>query len=157
MLSSEQSSKPWYKQFWPCFLFFFPLTAVVAGVITFFIAQNNSPVLVSGNYYKEGLAINANKRLQEKAIELGMSVRVIATSSTLTIHVDGFTLESPSLFVKLQHPTFDELDKQLALLKITKNVYQTSLDKLKTGKWYISIKDQTNEWEINQSFFVSEL
>jgi len=157
MLDSKQSLKPWYKQFWPCFLFFFPLTAVVAGVITFFIAQNNSPVLVSGNYYKEGLAINANKRLQERASALGMSARVIATSSTLSIHINGLTLESPSLFVKLQHPAFDELDKQLILPKIAKNVFQTPLNMPKKGKWYISIKDHTNEWEINQTFVVTDL
>jgi hypothetical protein len=156
MLDSKQSLKPWYKQFWPCFLFFFPLTAVVAGVITFFIAQNNSPVLVSGNYYKEGLAINANKRLQERAVELGLSARIVATPTTLSVHINGLESETANLFVKLQHPAFDELDKQLVLSKITKNVFQTPLDIPKTGKWYISIKGQTNEWEINQSFVVSE-
>jgi len=157
MLQSKQSLKPWYKQFWPCFLFFFPLTAVVAGVITFIIAQNNSPVLVPGNYYKEGLAINASKRLQDRAKELGLSASVITTPTTLTVHINGMALSSSSLFVKLQHPAFDKFDKQLVVSKITQNVYQVPLNKVEKGKWYVSIKDESNEWEINKEFMVPNL
>ena len=109
---------------------------------------------MSGNYYKEGLAINVNKRLQDNAMALGLSAKIIAKKTTLTIHINGLELDSPSLFVNLQHPAFDELDKQLILPKIAKNVFQTPLAMPKKGKWYISIKDQTNEWEIRQSFVV---
>ncbi len=154
MLNSDQPLKPWYKQFWPCFLFFLPLCAVVAGVITFFIAQAHNPVLVSDNYYKEGLAINANKRLEENAKTMGLSAEIIATATTLTVHLKGKELDQVTLFVQLQHPVFDEFDKALVLTKIADNVFQAPVKLVKVGKWYISIKDETNEWEIKATFYL---
>ncbi|PCI71934.1 MAG: nitrogen fixation protein FixH [Piscirickettsiaceae bacterium] len=153
MLNTDAPLKPWYKQFWPCFLFFLPLCAVVAGIITFFIAQNNSPVLVSGDYYKEGLAINASKRLEDNAKTMGLSTKIISTATTLTVHLNGKNLDAENLFVRLLHPAFDEFDTALVLTRIADNVFQAHVKLAKSGKWYISIKDQTNEWEINTTFY----
>jgi len=156
MLNQKQSLKPWYKQFWPCFLFAFPLSAVIAGIITFVIAQNHSPALVSGNYYKEGLAINANKALEANANKMGLVARVVATPTTLTLHMTGIQLLEPSLLVELQHPAFNELDQNLILPRITDGVYQSPVHMLKKGKWYLRVKNQSNTWVINKTFFISD-
>lgn len=155
MINQNNPTKPWYKQFWPYFLFFFPFVAVVAGVITFVIAQNHSPAMVSDNHYKEGLAINLNKALEKNAKQLNLSVNVVATATTLTIHMGGLVAPEQSLFVELQHPAFAELDQQLELIRIAESIYQVPISNLKVGKWYIRVKNKSATWEINKSFFVS--
>lgn len=85
---------------------------------------------------------------------MGLSADVIATATTLTVHLKGKELDEATLFVQLQHPAFDEFDKALVLTRIADNVFQVPVKLVKAGKWYISIKDQTNEWEINAIFYL---
>lgn len=156
MINQKESLKPWYKQFWPCFLFGLPLSVVIAGTITFVIAQKHSPALVSGDYYKEGLAINANKALEANANKMGLVARVVDTPATLTLHMTGLQLAEPVLLVELLHPTFDKLDQNLVLPRIAEGVYQSPIHTLKKGKWYLRIKNQGNTWAINKTFVVSD-
>lgn len=141
---------PWYKQFWPWFLILLPLSVVIASVITFVIAQNNKPSLVSGNYYKEGLAINANKKLEENARLLGLTADLIANGTTLTVHLNGLEVEPLSLIVDLRHSTISQHDKSLTLTRISDGVYQSPFILPKAGKWYIDIKGVDHEWEIKK-------
>ena len=150
MLQPSEPVLPWYKQFWPWFLIFIPLAVVIAGVVTFIIAQDNKPALVSGDYYKEGLAINANMKLEQQAKDLGISTDLIVNGTTLTIHLNGLKSQPLNLHVDLRHATISQHDRSITLTKITSNVYQSPFILPKTGKWYITIKDPSNTWEIKQ-------
>jgi hypothetical protein len=41
-----EDDKPWYKQFWPWFVFALPAIAVIAGITTVIIAMDHRPVVV---------------------------------------------------------------------------------------------------------------
>lgn len=153
MYSPKMKQKTWYRQFWPWFLLFFPAVAVIAGVITLIIAQTHSPVMVSGDYYKEGLAINDNQRLQQQAQTLGIKVKLMIEPKTITLHTQGLTNET-QLLAELQHPSFDEYDKSITFQRIAPNVYQTPTQLAKAGKWYIRLTNPSKTWEIKQVFFV---
>lgn len=56
--SPETTATPWYRQFWPWFLFGLPAIVVVASIATVYLAVSNPDPLVDGNYYKHGLTIN---------------------------------------------------------------------------------------------------
>ncbi len=43
----QEDTKPWYKQFWPWFVFSLPAIAVIAGIATVIIAERHKPVLIS--------------------------------------------------------------------------------------------------------------
>jgi len=148
---STTPTTPWYKQFWPWFLIFLPLSAVVAGVITFIIAQNNQPELVSSNAYKEGLTININKDLQANAIKLGIKHKIIIGSSTLSLHLSGLKQTTEYIQLKLRHSTISQHDKSLKLLRISDSVFQAPFILPISGKWYITIRDPSASWEISQS------
>ena len=49
---------PWYKNFWPWFLIFFPLAAIIGCISLFITAIGNGPDMVVDDYYKKGKAIN---------------------------------------------------------------------------------------------------
>ena len=76
---------PWYKQFWPWFLIFFPATAVIAGIITIIIAIKTDDGLVKDDYYKAGLAINQTLERKQKAHDLGLSADIHWDKLTQTI------------------------------------------------------------------------
>ncbi|MBQ0790063.1 MAG: FixH family protein [Cycloclasticus sp.] len=141
---------PWYKQFWPWFLILLPLSVVIASVATFWVAQNNQPSLVSGNYYKQGLAINSNLQLQEKANQLGLSSKLSLGATTLTVQLNGLHNDPQALVVELRHPTISQHDRSLQLTNIAPNVYQAPFTLPKSGKWYLSISDTNTTWTIKQ-------
>jgi len=150
MQKFTEDTLPWYKQFWPWFLILLPFSVVIASVITFFIAQNNAPALVSDNYYKEGLAINSNKELERRAKELGLSASISLNSTTITIRIDNIDPSINALQLNLRHATISQHDKSLTLNKIADGIYQTPFILPKAGKWYISVKPSSNTWEIKQ-------
>lgn len=159
MLDNDASNEPWYKQFWPWFLLILPLTAVVAGITTIFIAQNNAVALVSDNYYKDGLAINQNKLLEQKAAELGIIAELLVTSgsSICTIQLSGKHNNPSEIKLTLLHPTLPNLDQQIQLLKTSNNVYQVDCTLPMKGKWYVSITNPKRTWEIKQYAFLPNL
>lgn len=159
MLDNHASEEPWYKQFWPWFLIFLPLSAVVAGITTIFIAQNNAVALVSDNYYKDGLAINQNKLLEKNAIELGITADLLVTngSSICTIQLTGKHNNPSEITLTLLHPTLANLDQKIQLPKISNNVYQLDCTLPIKGKWYISITNPTRTWKIKQYAFLPNL
>ncbi|MGB0238664.1 MAG: FixH family protein [Cycloclasticus sp.] len=142
---------PWYKQFWPWFLILLPLTVVIASVITFFISQKNPPSLVTTDYYKEGLAININKQLEENAKKLGLSATVTIDSQFFTIQLSGLRSQPSQLLVDLKHATLSQYDQSLKLMPIANSTYQTPFQLPKPGKWYISIKEPSHAWEIKKT------
>lgn len=141
---------PWYKQFWPWFLILLPLSVVIASVATFWVAQNNQPSLVSGNYYKQGLAINSNLQLEQQANQLGLSTKLSFGATTLTIQLNGMHDNPQALIVELRHPTISQHDRSLQLTNIAPGIYQAPFSLPKNGKWYISISDVSTTWTIKQ-------
>lgn len=69
---------PWYRQRWPWLLMLPPLAAVVGGVITIVLAVRSNDGMVVADYYKRGLAINAELSRSERAAELGLVAEVQA-------------------------------------------------------------------------------
>ena len=151
MNTLREDSLPWYKQFWPWFLILLPLSVVVASIITFLIAQGNSPSLVQSDYYKEGLAINASKQLEEKALRLGVSAVVSVNSTALTVHLNAPKVQPSHLIVALRHPTLEQYDQTLNLVKIANGIYQAPFKLPKQGKWYIYITPPNNHWKISRT------
>ena len=155
MHNLSEDTLPWYKQFWPWFLILLPLTVVIASVITFIIAQNNKPSLVSGNYYKEGLAINSNKKLEETAKKLGLTATISTNSTAITIQLANLENQPAQILVKLRHATISQHDQSLSLVKIADGIYQSPFILPKQGKWYISINDPSHTWEIKSVSYLS--
>lgn len=64
--------KPWYRHQWPWILMGLPFTVVVASFITYFIAIKGLDPVISKDYYKDGLAVNADLSLDQRAASLGL-------------------------------------------------------------------------------------
>ena len=157
--SNDELVQPWYKQFWLWFLIFFPALAVIAGVITIYIAIVNEDSLVRDDYYKAGLAINSR-------LELDSNAKTKNISATLTIDpVIGeifvtMSKNNQELPEKLElafvHPTHQAEDFTLQL-KRSQNTqssrYIGQLPQAIFHRWHLQLNDADPiSWRLKTTF-----
>ena len=152
-ISANAASQPWYKQFWPWFLIFFPALAVVAGIITIILAVESDDGLVTDNYYKKGLAINQTLDKKQRAQELNMQAQVNWDQLTQTIHLNlsGKLVELPSrLNMQLAHATRAKQDQSITLfLSPDKKSYTGRINTVTQGNWIIILEPEQQNWRIH--------
>ncbi|MCU7960798.1 MAG: FixH family protein [gamma proteobacterium symbiont of Bathyaustriella thionipta] len=153
MAHTEQlDTEPWYRQFWPWFLIFFPAAAVVAGIATLIIAIKTDDGLVTDNYYKKGLAINKDIHLQQKAETLGIAATLDKTDNEhLRVHLtlNGNQSRPGHLSVILTHPTLGEQDRQLTLLPLPDSSdYIALIGEHIAANWHVHIYPPDHQWTI---------
>lgn len=103
--------KPWYKQFWPWFLIFLPMCAVVGSFVTLGLFTKNSVDLVSENYYQEGKGINVDLTKIHVAKGFKLNASVVSTPEGITFKLDKGKLPLyPALKVKFTHRTLPDRD-----------------------------------------------
>lgn len=105
-------SLPWYKQFWPWFIIALPLSSVVAGMTTLYIALTNADDVVIDNWYKEGRAINRSLVAEQQADRLGIHARAVLSDTALRVSItsDAGIPWPETLELSLRHPTQAEKD-----------------------------------------------
>jgi len=151
-MNETSSVEPWYKQFWPWFLIFFPLTAVIGSMITIKIAFTDIDGLVKDDYYKEGLAMNQNKARKRYAENLGLEAQghINTDTGTLTIVLNDAAIgHYDKLNVSMIHPTRSHNDMSIPIQKSGNNIYigHMNLDP-KPGHWWFRLSPEINNWYI---------
>ncbi|MGI9295697.1 MAG: FixH family protein [Pseudomonadales bacterium] len=133
---------PWYKQFWPWFIFLLPASVVVAGITTVFIAVNNADSLVQDNYYREGLAINQTFAREEVAARLNIAADVSVDKMSGELHmtlVGDIAALPPGLTLLLSHPLNKSRDLSLYFKKYSGKRYVSQLEHAISGRWYLQL------------------
>ncbi len=153
MSVSSNELTPWYKQFWPWFLMALPASAVVAGIITIFIAINSSDGLVKDDYYKAGLGINRTLEREQHAATLGLRAAVEWQPQQQQISLQILArqpIQSERLLLDLIHPTRSGHDIRIPLLHQGSNRYQGLLaERPAKGNWYLIITPEDESWRLN--------
>ncbi|UZE94650.1 FixH family protein [Alkalimarinus alittae] len=150
MTHFDNDTAPWYKQFWLWFLISIPAVTICYCMLMIYTAISTENSLVSDNYYKDGLAINQELALDNKATELNLSAKVSFDSSgRVALSLNGDLTSPPSfLTLKLLHPTLDGQDIETKLLPEPGSTYSTQFEKPLTGRWYIDIIAQDSTWRL---------
>ncbi len=154
----DLENQPWYRNPMVWMVIALPMTAVVAGIITLFIAMNTEDSLVTDDYYKEGLAINRVLGHDRKAAELGLSAFVDINSRSgeilLSLSADQ-AIEAPEeLTLKLIHRTRSGQDQVTTLIKTSTGEadYKGFLKPpIIEGRWTLQIL-QHDIWRLKQNF-----
>ena len=145
----NKTIEPWYKQFWPWVVFGIPGLTIFAGLVTVYIAFSDPDGLVSDDYYKDGLGINADLARDENAKQLGIKALCQLQNGKLTVRLSS-TEGAPfadTLELKLIHTTRASFDKIIELKKDSKQQYSATLPTdLKAGSWILKI--ETEHWRI---------
>ena len=117
---------PWYRQRWPWLLMLPPLTAVIGGVVTIVLAVRSNDGVVAADYYKRGLAINAELSRSKRAAELGLAAEVQAGGENagdgVYVRVSSSGQGVPpeaALRIRLVHPGRSGADRVAILSRVS--------------------------------------
>lgn len=139
----------WYKQFWPWFLIFLPLCAVVGSFVTLGVFSHNSVDLVSENYYKEGKGINVDLTKIHVAKGFKLNATVMSTPKGLVFKLDKGTLPLyPALKVTFTHRTLPDRDFESTITSDVTGNYRLNLETQLQGPWFIKLEPHNKEWLI---------
>ena len=124
-----------------------PATAIVAGIVTMWLAISSADGLVADDYYKRGLAINQDLRRDRIAAERGIDATVSVREGVLRVELRGDAAPEV-LFVRLVHTTRAGHDRRLRLVPVAAGRYETALDALPPGHWRVVLEDPQGRWRI---------
>lgn len=141
---------PWYKQRWPWILMAGPAVAVVAGIVTFWLAVTSNDGLVSDDYYKEGLAVNQQLKRDQGASQLGLAADVMRSGQKLRLLIvreAGGDLPEV-ITLKLTHPTQAGRDQNVKMTAQGKGFYSGDLTAEIGGRWIVALEDPAGQWRL---------
>jgi len=146
----------WYKEPWAWFIFFLPFSAVVAGIATYIIANDDPDPLVVGDYYKRGKAINFEISRVKLAQKLGMKFSLTVKGDELVIRPTGIEKEFPLLNVSFYHPTQEVKDRKFVLTPDGDGAFRQHLETALTGKWQITLTPFDDQWKIHNTIYLPQ-
>jgi len=154
----------WFRQFWPWFLIAFPLTAVLAGFFTLYLAIISDTGLVEDDYYKRGLAINTDLGRYQRAAELGLwadivFVRDAGGAGEVEVRLHSNKVDKvPELAMRLAliHPTQAERDQRIELTPSGDGLYRGQVAASAPGYWHINLESAGGEWRITGRAHLAE-
>ncbi len=126
---------PWYRQFWPWFVFALPACVVVAGITMIVIANRHADDLVVDEYYKTGLAINRELEKRERAETLGLAAGFEISGASVAVTVTG-PVADQVLTLRLSHPLEANRDFTVALQPLDNGRYVATLREPVGPRWH---------------------
>ena len=149
-LNNSKNSRPWYRSFWPWFLFFFPAMAVVGCLITIWLAIITDDGLVSDNYYKEGLGISRelSKNDISKQNKLAALTRLNSRKAQVEVYLEGQAGPIEQLEMSFIHPTQSGKDIALKLI-LTDGVFRGKLPALIAANWHVRLETDDKRWRLS--------
>lgn len=152
----QPEALPWYRQFWPWFIFSLPACVVVAGIAMVVIANRHADDLVVGDYYKTGLAINRELEKRERAQSLGISSSLSFTAGNVSVALAGPT-DPNTLTLRLSHPMEADRDFFVTLNRAPQGRYFGVLPSPVEPHWHWVLQDpQNTEWRLDGVLSPSE-
>lgn len=152
----REDSQPWYKQFWPWFLFGLPAAVVVAGINMVFVAHEGADDLVVDEYYKNGLAINRKLEKLERAKKLRIGATLAINGSDIVIITSG-EVDQNQLRMALSHPLESNRDFELMLVQSVPGEYRGRLPAEIAPRWHWAlINDDEPAWRLDGSITAAD-
>jgi hypothetical protein len=146
----QENTGPWYKHFWPLFMFGLISMVVVASLTTVYIAIDGSDDLVNDNYYKDGLGINM--QLEESALASQLNARAVASinDNAIALQLELDTNAPSQLIMQFSHPASDKFDQKVFLFPNPQGVYEGMVD-LPAQRFYVQVKGAHNSqfWRLS--------
>lgn len=151
----HQDSVPWFKQPLVWMVIFFPLSAVVAGIYTFYLAYESDDGLVLDDYYWQGKQINRVLKRDQFAASIGLRGRLQITDDRISLQLSAMDAQvwPEQLQLKLMSATRKGLDQVLLLPHLGDGLFQSPMSHtvpLPPGKWYTEIG--TDAWRLTGTF-----
>ncbi|WP_037586757.1 FixH family protein [Stenoxybacter acetivorans] len=164
--STKKTTRPWYKEPWPWLLMAGPAIVVVAGFITFYIANTRGDSLVTDDYYKEGKNIGLQLQRDEAAVSRNIEAQILINpdNNQAKVFISGKFDPAESINLLWVHPTRKEWDQSVVLkrdetmpLSGDKAVYTADFKTLpNSNHWYVRLEDAKAQWRVQAQWLPSQ-
>tara|TARA_R110002049_G_scaffold7928_15_gene44539 strand:+ start:1504 stop:2043 length:540 start_codon:yes stop_codon:yes gene_type:complete len=157
--TSNEASRPWFKQPWLWFVLSIPIASVILSSVMLTVAVVGKDSLVSDNYFKDGMAINQTIEQDHLAKALGLTPILNMNETEVRLQLIA-TKEIPTqafLTLKLLHPTVSDKDIIIKLLPSGNGLYLGDLPHPVEGRRYIDIYAFDNSWRLREEIFTPVL
>jgi hypothetical protein len=147
--------RPWYREPLVWLVIAFPLTAVIAGLTTLYIANRTHDGLVVDDYYQKGKEINKSLARDQAAARHGLSARLQldANHQQVVAHLAGRNTAVPGLVtLRWLHATRAGQDRTQELVRAADGSFRAAFPELVPGHWYVHLEAQ--DWRLQGSLHV---
>lgn len=150
--ASESAKRHWSREPWVWLLIALPLTAVIAGMVTLYLAIVSSDGLVVDDYYRRGKAINRDLARDQAAADHQLHAALDYTAAqnlfTLILQAQDYTLPQ-AVGLSVLHPTMAGRDQVVTLVHQGAGHYAGAAADLAPGNWYIQL--EADDWRLSGS------
>ena len=144
-------TRPWYQEPYVWLLISLPLSAVVAGFYTLYLAIVSDDGLVADDYYKRGKEINRVLKRDQAAAKLGLSAKTSFDFDHGKIVVDlkkKTSYQAPAqVHLRLLHATRAGYDQNLVLQRLPNGQYFGLYKSIVPGRWYVQL--EAGDWRVS--------
>lgn len=139
----------WWKEPMVWLIIALPLAAVIASIVTVFIASRSADTLVQGDYQKEGLALLQVTERDQRAAQLGLSAQIRLRDGRVWVELSGQLDAAPEyLMMLLAHPTQAEKDLALSLSHQGGTHYAGVVPDLRGVNWQVQLEPADQSWRL---------
>ena len=152
MRVTKTGATPWYREPWPWLLMAGPVTVIIAGGFTAWLAVTSSDGLVADDYYKQGLAINQTLERDVLATQRGYRAEVRFDDESRSVAVRMATAAGgilpETLMLRVVHPTRAGQDRLVLLRRGSAGDYVGVGAVLSNGRWLLVLEDAQATWRL---------
>jgi hypothetical protein len=147
-MPSTNASSPWYREPWPWLLMAGPAAVIAAGAYTTVLAVRSDDGLVAEDYYKQGMTINREIAREQHAREKNIHARMEFSGNRVSAVVDAATPLSPTLRLRIVHPTRAGDDRSVLLVAGAQHAYSGDLPPFGNEARRLILEDTAATWRI---------
>lgn len=149
MNTAATPKSPWWKEPMVWLIIGLPMTAVVASMVTWWIAADGADPLVAEDYYKQGMAITQTMEREARAASLGLNMRLSTHGNELHGQLQGRLDHYPDrLLLTLVHPSREERDLNLVLIATDHGEYRAALPSIPAGERRLVLQPEDQDWRL---------
>lgn len=149
MQTNSGKKSIWWREPMVWLIMGLPLTAVVAGLTTVWIAYSHADKIVS-DHDVEGIAVTHANEMDKRAHYLGLSAQVDVVSGHLTLQLDGRRLsDKPKhLVLRVIHQNNHDSDNLLVLQAGHDGSYGMVLPIMPAGPCKVILEPEDQKWRL---------
>lgn len=148
--------RAWYREPLVWLVITFPLTAVIAGFFTLYLAIISKDGLVVDDYYQKGKEINMSLARDRAAAQHGLRASVHLDTAKQQVVVQLSAAKGQPLPDRLDlrwlHATRAGFDRTQMLIRSPDGSYHSAFPELAPGHWYVQI--EALDWRLQGSLHI---
>tara|TARA_B100000446_G_scaffold183952_1_gene205022 strand:+ start:5816 stop:6319 length:504 start_codon:yes stop_codon:yes gene_type:complete len=154
----QGDDKPWYRHPYLWLAMLLPASAVVAGLVTLYIAIVNADSPVVDEWYKEGRGINRSMEQEHLAARLGIGLELSQVGAGIQARLVSETaIPLPeNITVTLRHPTLADRDTTIELFQVDSNHYRADGVLPADGRRKATVTASGGHWRLYQTVITGD-